>query len=218
MIKHIIFDLDETIGYFSQFIFIINIIQSYMPIDYNIQFNNFISFFRPGIFDVFKELIYKKRTGKIQCVILYSNNNNIVFVNRVIDFIHYKIDYELFDDIITLEDPRRRTRNKEYYDLVHCIPHIQNGRLCFIDDRKHRLMLHENVDYIKCEKYICELKIDKIMNILNQYPLNHSHIYQQLKTYRLSNKKLPIQVHSISTNKMLEKIEIFIQNISLING
>ena len=50
MIKHIIFDLDETIGYFTQFIFIINVIQTYMPIDYNIQFNNFISFFRPGIF------------------------------------------------------------------------------------------------------------------------------------------------------------------------
>ena len=136
----------------------------------------------------------------------------------MIDFIHHKINYHLFDHIITLEDSRRRSRNKEYSDLVHCIPHIENGRLCFIDDRKHRLMLHENVDYIKCEKYTCELKIDKIMDILKKYPLNHIHIYEELKRYRLSNKKLPIQVYSISRNKMLEKIEIFIQNISLING
>ena len=67
MVKHIIFDLDETIGYFSQFIFILNIIQKYIFIDYNIQLENFIYYFRPGIFNILNQLIYKKKnkTNKI---------------------------------------------------------------------------------------------------------------------------------------------------------
>ena len=61
MNKHIIFDLDETIGYFKQFIFILNIVESYHPIDYSIFFKLFEDYFRPTIFNIFEMISSKKK-------------------------------------------------------------------------------------------------------------------------------------------------------------
>jgi len=71
MNKHIIFDLDETIGYFQQFIYIVNIVEKYNSIDYNDYFELFEEYFRPHIFQLFERLISKKKKSYQICNIIY---------------------------------------------------------------------------------------------------------------------------------------------------
>lgn len=218
MNKHIIFDLDETIGYFKQFIFILNIIESYHPIDYTIFFKLFEDYFRPTIFNIFEMISSKKKMNHIKYVILYTNNNNNDFVYKVIDYIHKKVNTILFDHIITYNSNRLH-KIKSYEDLIHCIPQIKDDVLCFIDDKIHICMKSNlNVSYIKCEKYIYHLSNDVIINRLMLYNPNYnkSHLKTILKTFKGSKKELPKHVHNFSTKKMLHHIEIFIHDIPVI--
>lgn len=215
MNKHIIFDLDETIGHFKQFIFILNIIELYHPIDYNLYFELFEDYFRPNIFHIFEFILSKKKTKTIKYVILYTNNNNDHYVNKVIEYIHKKLNAILFDHIITYNSNRLH-KLKSYEDLIHCIPDIQDDSLCFIDDKIHICMKSNlNVSYIKCEKYSCHLSNDEIIKRLpNKY--NIEHVKSLLKTYKYSKKELPKSVHYYSSKKMLHHIEIFVYNITIV--
>jgi len=218
MNKHIIFDLDETIGYFKQFIFILNIIELYHSIDYNIYFELFDDYFRPQIFNIFEIILSKKKMKQIQYVILYTNNNNNYFVDKVINYIHKRLNNNLFDHIITYNSNRLH-KIKSYEDLIYCIPDIKNDLLCFIDDKIHICMKSNlNVSYIKCEKYIHHLSNDDIINrliILNPN-YNKTHIKSILKKFKHSKKELPKTVHNYSSKKMLQHIEIFIYDIPII--
>lgn len=209
MNKHIIFDLDETIGYFQQFIFIMNVIDCE---EYSKYFKLFEEYFRPNIFHLFEKLLYKKKIKHIKYVILYTNNNNPHFVHNVMDYIHSKLNHKLFDYIITYNSNRIH-KNKSYEDLIHCIPSIEKEALCFIDDKIHICMKsNSNVSYIKCEKYIHELSVDDIISRLN---CKHD-IKSILKKYKYSKKILPPNVHTYSTKRILQHIEIFISKISVV--
>lgn len=217
MKKHIIFDLDETIGYFKQFIVILNIIELYHSIDYNIYFELFEDYFRPYIFNIFKLILLCKDTNHIQYVILYTNNNNDLYVEKVIEYIHKKLNSKFFDYIITYNSNRLH-KIKSYEDLIFCIPDIKNDSLCFVDDKIHICMKeHPNVCYIKCEKYIFHLSNDEIIKRLIQYYPNYDceHIKKILKKYKYS-KELPKSIHNYSSKKILHHIEIFIYNIPII--
>lgn len=171
--KNIIFDLDHTMGFFEQLIHMMN----HSTYSCHELLYMFPEFFRPLLLDFLKTLVIYKKSGNIHHVFLYSNNNNILFVKMVIDYIHNFLDYTLFDQIITLDHPLRKSKKKDYHDLLH----ISEGRmkesskLCFIDDKIHPLMNMENVCYIKCERYIHVVKhssvIDRIHKDLPVYPL-----------------------------------------------
>ena len=61
--KIIVFDLDNTIGFFEQFILVLNSI-SKTDISYNQLFDLFPECFRPNIFEIFTYLIQQKRLIK----------------------------------------------------------------------------------------------------------------------------------------------------------
>jgi hypothetical protein len=150
--------------------------------------------FRPLLLDFFKSLVMYKKSGKIKSVILYSNNNNDLFVNMIIEYIHTFLGYILFDMVITLEHPLRKNKQKDYYEVLR----LSDGKiqessaLCFIDDKTHPLMNIPNVYYIKCEGYMHVVKhhlvIERIQKEIPVYPLkkrclnrnNQSHISRLL--------------------------------------
>ena len=111
--KIIVFDLDNTIGFFEQFIYILNCISS-PDISYNYLFDLFPECFRPNIFEIFAYLLQQKKNCKIKGVLLYSNNNNDFFVKKVIEYIHYKLNDTLFECVITKEHPYRKIKVKHY--------------------------------------------------------------------------------------------------------
>ena len=210
--------MDETIGYFKQFIYILNIIELYHPIDYNIYFELFEEYFRPYIFNIFQLIILRKNSNHIKYVILYTNNNNDTYVKKVIEYIHSKLNAPLFDHIITYNSNRLH-KIKSYEDLIYCIPDIKNDSLCFIDDKIHICMKDNyNVSYIKCEKYIYHLSTDIIINRLIHHNkiYKYDHLKELLKKFKPSKPELPKSVHNYSSKKMLQHIEIFIYNIPII--
>jgi predicted phosphatase len=152
--KIIVFDLDNTIGFFEQFIYILNCISS-PDISYNYLFDLFPECFRPNIFEIFTYLLQQKKNCKIKGVLLYSNNNNDFFVKKVIEYIHYKLNDTLFDCVITKEHPYRKIKVKHYDDLIDCSNGIITffSKICFIDDKHHLSMITEQVFYIRCENY-----------------------------------------------------------------
>jgi predicted phosphatase len=152
--KIIVFDLDNTIGFFEQFIYILNCISS-PDISYNYLFDLFPECFRPNIFEIFTYLLQQKKNCKIKGVLLYSNNNNDFFVKKVIEYIHYKLNDTLFDCVITKEHPYRKIKVKHYDDLIDCSNGIITffSKICFIDDKQHLSMITEQVFYIRCENY-----------------------------------------------------------------
>ena len=205
--RSIVFDLDHTIGYFKQFVHIIN----HMDIDkindsYNYLFESFPEYFRPNIFQVFEYLILKRSEKKIKYIMLYTNNNNDIFVNKVIEFINYKLNTTLFDIIITQSHPSRKNKYKDYHDLLLCSKLETETEICFIDDKKHENMMYINVFYIKCEPYI--------------YNIDRNEIYERIKIKISQNSKnrynLNLNNQKRVTEQILKRIQCFIKSRNII--
>lgn len=218
MNKHILFDLDETIGYFKQFILILNIMEIYQPIDYNTYFELFEDYFRPHIFKMFDYILKKKKTHHLRYMILYSNNKNDSFVEKVIQYIHHKLNSSLFDYVITYNS-KRNHKHKTYSDLIQNIPTISSeDKLCFIDDKPY-LEMEPYVTYIQCEKYIFQLSNDAIVKRLSTLGFDSSvleRVHTSLKKHNVLKKELPKSLYDRSSQKMLYSIEVFIYNMPLI--
>ena len=91
MTKHIVFDLDNTIGFFSQYIYVLNIIEkinkkSLTEIEIHELLIYFENIFRPMIFDIFELILFYRDKKLIKTIILYTNNVNDYFVNCIINY------------------------------------------------------------------------------------------------------------------------------------
>ena len=159
--KNIIFDLDHTLGFFEQIIHIMN----HSDFTCHEVLSFFPECFRPLLIDFLKSLIPYKKSGKVKSILLYSNNNNHLFVKTVIEYIHKTIEYTLFDEIITMDHPRRTKKQKDYEDLLYiCQGLLHEGSvICFVDDKIHPLMDKSNICYIKCEGYVNIIKQSVIL-------------------------------------------------------
>ena len=201
MDKNIVFDLDETIGYFGQIIFIMNTAKIK---DIHNLFDLFPEYFRTNIFEVFQYIIRLKKESKIKSVILYSNNNNDEFINYVISYIHKKINYKLFDLSISLNAPLRnkKTNNlKNLNDLILCSNGLltDSSSICFIDDKIHEGMKHKKVYYINCEPY--------------RYTLNSSTIFKRLNI-KICDEKIKYNIgqsiHLLISKEIIKNIRLFL--------
>ena len=155
MDKNIVFDFDETIGYFEQIIEIIKHKKTNIDVTKDYVFELFTLFplvFRTNIFDIFHYIVRLKKERKIKSVILYSSNNNDIFIGYVLSFIHQKLNYNLFDTSISLN--QTHTKNKNISDLLKYSNGLLTKRssIFFIDDKEHNEMKCIKY-YIKCESY-----------------------------------------------------------------
>jgi hypothetical protein len=152
MDKNVVFDFDETIGYFEQIIEMIKHTKKTSKMDVFELFTLFPLVFRTNIFDIFHFIVRLKKEKKIKSVILYSNNNNDVFIGYVLSFIHQKLNYPLFDLSISLNNTHNK--NKNLSDLLNYSNGLLNKKssIFFIDDKEYDDMKMIKY-YIKCESY-----------------------------------------------------------------
>jgi len=196
--KNIIFDLDHTIGFFEQMVHMMNCCELTCPQLLHL----FPEFFRPLLFDFFVSLLSYKKAGKIKSILLYSNNNNDFIVKEIVRFIHDTIKDILFDEVITLEHPLRKKKQKDYQELILLSNgHLhENSLLCFVDDNFHPLMNTKNTCYIKCESYVHYIKhgivIDKIKKDIPEFK----------RKKRCLNKNIQLQVSKL----LIQRIRVFI--------
>lgn len=225
--KVVVFDMDETLGQFSQLGIIVDAIEKLLKKKLNQnEFNNLLDIFPLYLrTDILKSLNYlknKKEKNKLDKVIIFTNNQGPKeWSNKIKNYFNYKLKYNLFDQVIGAYmingkpiERLRTSHNKKYLDLIRIAKLDINTKICFIDDLYHMEMEDQNLFYINIYPYEYEYTYNKILLILenklklDQYSLNI--ILKELIKYRVSKNKL-INQKEISQD-LHEKIKLFFQN------
>lgn len=181
--KVVVFDMDETLGYFTQFSIFWYYLNEYLRINkknkelklvyesFNRILNLYPEYIRPNISSVLNYLKHKVEIGKCQGVMIYTNNNGTKeWIHSIKDFFEDKINYKLFNNVICSFKVNgkqiemcRTTYEKTVKDFIKCTKLPENTQICFLDDLFHPKMNYENVYYIKLKAYIHDLPFDKIL-------------------------------------------------------
>lgn len=154
-----VFDLDKTIGYFTQLAIFMESIEDFIGRELKIkEFFNLVDLFpkifRPDIFPIFRYLKELKQKHKYVKVLIYTNNMGPKrWVHRIRKYIEHKLNYKLFDRTIAAWKVRgeiyekcRTEHGKTVSDLISCSQLKKGDKICFLDDQKHSRMIHRNVD------------------------------------------------------------------------
>ena len=149
MNKCIIFDLDETLGYFSQIYIIILRLEELYKIklsygQYYKIFEKYENIFRPGIFVLLAYLNALKNKYDFK-IILYTNTTlPDSFLGNIIKYLNDRIHNKanIFDDIITLRSSCRNGIKKQFTDIYNCLGYLNNGYVFLIIDND----IHSKLD------------------------------------------------------------------------
>lgn len=181
--KVIVFDLDKTIGYFTQFSTLIYCIEKIKKRflskkEQHKLLDLFPEYFRTGIFPIFNYLKQEKQNhakNKIKVLIYTNNNGHKSWTHMIKQYIERQINYKLFDRVIcawkvdnVLNEKKRTTYEKTYSDLKRCANLSKKDRIIFLDDLFHPQMKHPKIKYLFLDEYIYKFNINTIINRLLQ--------------------------------------------------
>lgn len=190
--KIIVFDLDETLGSFSQLYALSDSIHQIYnePLPTNHLFkliDTFPGFLRPNILRILKKLVNARENGKCLAIVLYTNNQGPKkWAQDIVDYFAYKLKKPVFDYVIHAYkangqrvEPLRTTHDKNYEDLLNCLGMPNKTQVCFIDDQFHTLSVHPNVSYIPVDPYVYTPPPIKIAEkyYTNMHPTGHRQIF-----------------------------------------
>ena len=219
--KYVVFDLDETIGHFIlirniwaslvRFISYNNINYSLTQDDFNKILDKFPGLFRPGILPILLSLKKKKQTGLCKGVMVYTNNRYPKdWVYRLINYIEYKLDGGVFDNIIlafkldgVIQEPCRTSKDKKYTDFIRCCRLPYNIELCYFDDVVYPDMNIDNVYYLKVRPYLYYYTPDEIMKRLFSVKVVQNLLYNPNDSENIINEN-----KQIFTSYLLKYLEL----------
>lgn len=191
--KIVVFDLDETLGYFVEFGIFWDCLHKYLiqhydisnnheysDTDYTIELNQqyfnailnlYPEFLRPNIIPILNYLKQKKQSKCCQQMMVYTNNQGPrKWAHKLINYFESKINYKLFDQIIAafkINGKRveicRSSHNKSYKDLIRCTKIPLHAEICFLDDNYFPEMTNQNVYYINLKPYTHDLKFEEMI-------------------------------------------------------
>jgi hypothetical protein len=194
--KYIVFDVDETLGYFSQLGSFIDAISFYNK-DFSgsvfERFNEILDLFpefvRPKMIEILKYIYEKKGSGTCSGLFIYTNNQGPrTWVQHIAKYFDYKVGnverndrnngVNLFDKIIAaymingkVIEPGRTSQNKTYDDLLRITGISNQAEVCFVDDLNHHDMRHENVLYLNVKPYVKTLSVNEMIQRYLKSPL-----------------------------------------------
>jgi len=195
--KIIVFDLDETLGQFTELHIIYKCLvkvldREFVQTDFNVLLDLFPEFLRPGILTILKFLYHKKIEGAFSRLFLYTNNQCVGnWVQYFINYFHYKIGAlttPLFENPICafkirnkIVNIRRTSQDKNYSDLIHCaVFPPSTTEVCFIDNTYYEHMRDDRVYYILPKSYYHALKKIEIMRRLQDFDESMFDVYDKL--------------------------------------
>jgi hypothetical protein len=181
--KTIVFDLDETLGQFTDLHVVYKTVVKLLHRDLSqSEFNSLMDlypeFLRPGIITILEFLYHKKTQNAFYRLFLYTNNQcSGNWIKYIIYYLHLRIgalENPLFEEPICAFKIRdkvvelRRTSNvKSYSDLIQCIMlPSEKTEICFIDNTYYEKMCNDSVYYILPQSYYHSLKKNDIINRL----------------------------------------------------
>jgi len=237
--KVIVFDLDETLGYFTQLGVLFDTLELYTNND--VSFNIFSKIFdiyeetfRVNIFTILNYLKRIKSNDNIKIIIYTNNQADKTWAINIVKYIEERLSYNLFDHIIhaykignTRVEQCRTSHDKKYSDLIKCANLPENAKICFIDDQFHRHMKHKNVYYINIKPYTYRVNNDDLcdrffdskvfieimkLNKINDEEHFTSFIKNQFTNIKLADERKPDQLKSdkILTKRIMYHIQKFI--------
>ena len=219
MKKSIIIDFDNTIGYFSQIIYLINIIEKTYhrkmnQEDVNILLDIYTLSFRPKIFEILKFISELKEKNIIQNLILYTKNKNETFVKMVLSFIEEQISITtvgneksppLFDHIVF---SKTKTKYLEPLMKIQNIFDKVETQICFIDNKNYKYETQNSritIYFIECDTYKFYYTQDEIIKKMNYKvysKLSKKLIYKYLKSIyknKTTTQNIPIKIHEFNS-------------------
>ena len=177
--KIVIFDLDETLGYFVEFGMFWDSINRYITINNipeTLNFNDLLDlypeFLRPNIIPILNYLKHKKEGKCCNKIFIYTNNQGTdSWAEKLIEYFDKKIRTKLFDQIISafkINGKRmefcRTTHDKTYHDLIKCTKIPLNSQICYLDDTYFPEMSKKNIYYIHVKPYFHDVAFDEMIN------------------------------------------------------
>lgn len=175
--KIVVFDLDETLGYFVEFGIFWDCLSRYFQLDLSQDiFNNTLDlypeFLRPNIDNILGYLISKKKSKACHKIMIYTNNQAPKkWANQLISYFESKLDQtKIFDQIICAfkingqrVELSRTSHDKTYNDLIKCTKIPLDAEICFLDDNYFPGMKNKNVYYINVKPYVHDLKFNEVV-------------------------------------------------------
>lgn len=194
--KIVVFDLDETLGYFVQLGIFWDCLNRYfsktsethetefLKEDFNEIINLYPEFLRPGIIDILNYLKHKKLSKCCNKLMIYTNNQGPeTWAKHLIKYFEEKIKYKLFDQIIAAFKTNgkhveicRTSHDKSYHDLIKCTKLPKNAEICFIDDIYHPKMNNKNIYYINLKPYVHNLKLEDMLDRFINSPVGKKYL------------------------------------------
>lgn len=174
--KIVVFDLDETLGYFTQFGILWDSINHILKTRHMSQteFNHVLDLFpevlRPNIVPILNYLKSKKRTRCCHKMLIYTNNTGPrEWANLIIGYFEDKVRFKLVDQLISAfkingrqVEICRTTHQKTHGDLIKCTKIPPDAEICFMDDSFHPEMAKDNVYYINVKPYYHDLPFEEM--------------------------------------------------------
>jgi hypothetical protein len=208
--KIVVFDLDETLGYFSEFGMFWDALKGYIKykhIDFvmNQEFFDktldlYPEFLRPNIINILTYLKQTKRSKHCYKLMIYTNNQGpYEWTVQIKTYFENKINYKLFDQIIAAFKVNgrqvelcRTTNMKTHSDFIKCTKIPENADICFIDDLYHPGMKNDKIYYINIKAYEHNLPFSMIVDrFINSHLLavDSNTDASSMKAYMLSFMK-----------------------------
>jgi len=147
-----------------------------------------VGVFRPGIFEVFKEIIKMKKSGRCRGAIIYTNNGCLPLVECVRDVIHMVMNYPVFNDIFYYYHPLRLRRNpvpqpaKTWSEMrmllvegsLRAVNSVGGDEVLFFDDQNHVALMQPvagggiGPGYIKVWEYKAKPNVAKLIQLYRE--------------------------------------------------
>jgi hypothetical protein len=172
--KIVVFDLDETLGYFSELGMFIDFLHNNHQISQE-EFNEILDlypeFIRPNIINILNYLKKKKISKTCNKIMIYTNNQGPKsWAQQIIAYFESKIHYKLFDQIVCAfkingkqVEMNRTSHDKSHSDFIRCTQIPVDTQICFLDDVYHPDMANDNIYYINIKPYVHDLPIDEMV-------------------------------------------------------
>lgn len=164
--KIIVFDMDETLGYFTQLGIFISILEDNIKRritnqEFNLLMDLFPLYQRTNILSILNYIKEKKQQQQCYKVYIYTNNQGPKYWGlQIKQYFESKLNYPLFDKVIHAYkvngvqiENNRTSHNKSILDLLKCTKLTKNVSICFIDDQYHPYMLKPNSYYLHVKEY-----------------------------------------------------------------
>jgi hypothetical protein len=180
--KIVVFDLDETLGYYVEFGMFWDALQDYIkkqniPITIDQELFNKVldlypEFLRPNIINILNYLKKKKTAKHCHKLMIYTNNQGPdEWAQQIQSYFESKLNYKLFDQIIKAFKIRgkqvelcRTSHMKNHKDLIRCTKIPETTEICFLDDVLHPGMVDDSVYYINLKPYTYDLPFETMID------------------------------------------------------